>query len=35
MTGVPARNSGGMYDVLYKANGPFASPWVVRAYFTF
>ncbi len=25
----------GMYDVLYKANGPFASPWVVRAYFTF
>ncbi|MBI3220507.1 MAG: hypothetical protein HYZ44_13420 [Bacteroidetes bacterium] len=25
----------GMYDVLYKANGAFASPWVVRAYFTF
>lgn len=25
----------GLYDVLYKANGPFASPWVIRAYFTF
>lgn len=25
----------GMYDVLYKPNGPFPSPWVIRAYLIF
>jgi len=25
----------GLYDVIYKVNGPFASPWVFRVYFSF
>jgi hypothetical protein len=29
-----AMNVMGLYDVLYQNNGTFASPWVIRAYFT-
>jgi hypothetical protein len=29
-----AMHAMGLYDVLYKNNGTFASPWVIRVYFT-
>ena len=28
-------NAMALYDVLYKVNGPFQSPWVLRVYFSF
>jgi len=28
-------NAQGMYDVIYRNNGPFASPWVFRVFFSF
>lgn len=28
-------NAMGLYDVIYKANGPFGTPWVFRVFFSF